>query len=384
MMGNLEELKNWFQQNFEHNLFGRYIHSKAIRSLLNQYSEKFEIEVIGYSVNNLPIYKMIIGNGAKKIMMWSQMHGNESTTTKAVFDLLKLLVADNKYSTTILKNCTLCIVPMLSPDGAMAYTRMNANEIDLNRDAQDLSQPESKVLRGLYNDFKPHYCFNLHDQRTIFNVGDTNRPATVSFLSPAEDEERTITITRKKSMEIIAVMNDMLQQVIPNQVGRYDDGFNINCVGDTFQSFGVPTILFESGHYQNDYEREKTREFIFYSLVEAIQYIAINDVTGIDKYEDYFNIPENNKLFLDIIYRAFPIIIDNLETKTDIGVFFKETLKNNKIEFIPQIEKTGDLSHLFGHKEFMENELQYRPMNIDQFKAAYLNSEKVLKLIKFL
>ena len=28
--------------------------------------------------------------------------------------------------------------------------------------------------------------------------------------------------------------------------------FNINCV-DKFQSLGVPTLLFEAGHYGNDY-----------------------------------------------------------------------------------------------------------------------------------
>ena len=66
-------------------------------------------------------------------------------------------------------------------------------------------------------------------------------------------------------MEVIAVMNDALQNIIPNQVGVYDDAFNLNCVGDTFQSENVPTILFEAGHYANDYAREKTRSlFIFH------------------------------------------------------------------------------------------------------------------------
>jgi hypothetical protein len=47
------------------------------------------------------------------------------------------------------------------------YTRLNANEVDLNRDSQNLTQPESKVLREIFDLFQPHYCFNLHDQRTI-------------------------------------------------------------------------------------------------------------------------------------------------------------------------------------------------------------------------
>jgi hypothetical protein len=42
------------------------------------------------------------------------------------------------------------------------------------------------------------------------------------------------------------------RKYIPGQVSRFDDGFNINCIGDKFQSH-VPTILFEAGHFQDDY-----------------------------------------------------------------------------------------------------------------------------------
>ena len=55
-------------------------------------------------------------------------------------------------------------------------------------------------------------------------------------------------------MAIIAELNEMLQEFIPGQVGRYDDGFNINCVGDTLQQLNIPTILFEAGHFPNDYK----------------------------------------------------------------------------------------------------------------------------------
>jgi murein tripeptide amidase MpaA len=44
---------------------------------------------------------------------------------------------------------------MLNPDGADMYTRLNANEVDLNRDSQNLTQPESKVLREIFDLFQP-------------------------------------------------------------------------------------------------------------------------------------------------------------------------------------------------------------------------------------
>src|SRR5690606_10363710 len=131
-------IKEWHTAYHEKHLNGRYIILNSIKGLLDSYTSTFKIEVIGFSVNNNPIHKILLGSGSKKVMMWSQMHGNESTTTKAVFDLLKLLSGNTEISNKILKNCTLCIIPMLNPDGAKAYTRVNANEIDLNRDAQSL------------------------------------------------------------------------------------------------------------------------------------------------------------------------------------------------------------------------------------------------------
>src|SRR5690606_38901597 len=115
----------------------------------------------------------------------------------------------------ILDACTLCVIPILNPDGARAYTRINANEMDLNRDAQALTQPESKVLRAVFDAFKPNFCYNLHGQRTIFSAGNTNKSAVVSFLSPSQDEACSLTPNRLVAMEIIAEMNNFLQELIP-------------------------------------------------------------------------------------------------------------------------------------------------------------------------
>jgi murein tripeptide amidase MpaA len=47
---------------------------------------------------------------------------------------------------------------MLNPDGAKSYTRVNANEVDLNRDSQNLTQPESRVLRTAFDLFQPDFA----------------------------------------------------------------------------------------------------------------------------------------------------------------------------------------------------------------------------------
>jgi hypothetical protein len=329
-------------------LFGRYITNKDIEKCFKKL-RKIKVEVIGNSVENRPIYGIKVGDGSIKILMWSQMHGNESTTTKALFDCLNLFESKNELSKNILENCTLYIIPILNPDGSQYYTRLNANKVDLNRDAQDLSQPESKVLRSKFNDFMPDYCLNLHGQRTIYGVGDTGKSASMSFLSPSQDEKRSITVNREKAMSIISSINEALQDLIPESIARYDDRFDLNCVGDTFQSLGIPTVLYEAGHVNNDYNREEIRESVFISLLTGLSVIA-NGINILNA-KDYFKIPENTKSFYDIIIRNAKIIPED-EMIVDIAIQYEEVLNNEKLIFKPKIEVISNLDEYFGHKEY--------------------------------
>ncbi|MCR8667617.1 DUF2817 domain-containing protein [Aestuariibaculum sp. M13] len=375
----LETIKSLYLNNKESRLSHRYITNNHIKPVLDSLNNQLNIECIGQSVLKDDIYAFKIGKGDKRILMWSQMHGNESTTTKAIFDLTNTLLSNDASVKHILEACTLYVIPILNPDGAKAYTRINANEVDLNRDAQNLTQPESLVLKAAFEAFKPHYCYNLHGQRTIFSAGRAEKSATISFLSPAQDQECTITPNRKVAMEIISVMNEALQKEIPGQVGVYDDAFNLNCVGDTFQSKNVPTILFEAGHFHDDYGREKTRELIYISYITSFDYIAKNNVSG-GNYEAYLEIPENEKLFLDVIIRNASI--------GDIGIMFQETLVDDEVVFIPKVDKIEDLKEFYAHKTIQANGLEVlnesgNPIKIgDENVFVIMNNEKISLISK--
>ena len=332
---------------------GRYIRQTDIQVLLDNLGTEFSLKEIGASVLGKLIHSIQFGNGSIRILAWSQMHGNESTTTKAVFDLLNYLSIHKEESLvqSILNNCSLCIIPMLNPDGAEAYTRVNANKIDLNRDAQNLSQPESRILNQLFKSFKPDFCLNLHDQRTIFSAGIRPEPAVLSFLTPSMDKDRQIFPSRIKSMQLISKLAQDLSELLPGKIGRYDDGFNINCTGDTFQSTKTPTILFEAGHFPGDYEREETRRYVFLSLISVLKSISERSFETI-AYQEYQEIPENEKLFNDIILRG----ANSENGVVDIAIQYKEILKDGKLAFLPKIEKIAPKIHKFSHKEiFCEN-----------------------------
>ncbi|TYP99050.1 zinc carboxypeptidase [Tenacibaculum adriaticum] len=342
---NLQFLEEIYPEIKEKSLFGKWITFSDIEPLFKSLSKVISYEILGTSEENRPIYKLKLGTGDKKILIWSQMHGNESTGTKAVFDFLNFIKEhkDDEIVQSILKECTIQIIPMLNPDGALAYTRVNAHNIDLNRDAVDKKAKESKLLRSVLDAFGPQFCFNLHDQRTIFGVEGTKNPATISFLAPSEEETRKITDGRKQTMNVIVAMNELLQKIIPNHVGRYTDEFYPTATGDNFQKLGHNTILIEAGHYPDDYNREEVRKFNFYALLQGVYHITIT--SDFKKHQSYFNIPNNNKDFFDVIHR--------FSKSNDIAFQYEDKIIENQFTSTLIKEKEGDLHGYYGHNEIV-------------------------------
>ena len=335
----------------EPKLKGKYIHLDVIFPLLESFKNVFEITEIGKSVQQRSIYQVQIGTGKTKILMWSQMHGNEPTTTKGLFDFFNFLSKDSELAQQIKNKYTLLCIPMLNPDGAFAYTRENANSVDLNRDAYLASQPEMKLLRILYEEFKPDYCYNLHDQRTIFGTEGFNLPATMSFLAPAFNKDRDYNEVRMKAIVIINKMNRALQEYIPYQIGRFDDSYNVNCTGDYFTTQNTPTILFEAGHFQMDYGRDESRKYVFISLLSSLLDNYENVIVD-NELDNYLRIPQNNKSFFDFIYKNVKIIDNSVEKIINFAAQYDEVLENNEIYFKAKISKVSDLEEYSGHTEY--------------------------------
>lgn len=373
------DLEKLFNQYKEQSLQGRYITLESIEPVLKKNNTNNQLEIIGKSVLDKPIYSYQIGSGKTRILLWSQMHGNESTTTKALFDFINLLNGGSELAKKFQNEFTFCCIPMLNPDGAKLYTRVNANKIDLNRDSKDLSQPESKVLRSIFESFKPDYCYNLHDQRTIFGVGSTGKPATLSFLAPSYNEAHEINDSRQKAINLIAGINDVLQEYISGQIGRFDDSFNINCIGDTFQYLGVPTVLFEAGHFSKDYFREETRKYVFMALISSFNILSENDIV-VNRTDKYLCIPQNKVVFNDFIYKNIKINYDGIEIITNFAAQYKEELIEGKLRFNAYIVKIGDLENHFGHIEYNANEALYQDNHnnvpvLDQKADFYLDNK---------
>ena len=365
----------------EQSVVDRYVTISDFESYIKK-SKLCDFNIEGGSVREQSIYSLTMGCGDVKVLMWSQMHGNESTSTKSIFDLINFFKTDHPIATQILKSCTIKILPILNPDGAQDYTRLNTNKVDLNRDAQQLSQPESIVLQDIFNDFKPDFCFNLHGQRTIFGIGYENIPATLSFLAPAVDEERSINSIREKAMQVVSVIYDDLKNDLKNGIGRYDDSFNINCVGDTFQAEGVPTILFEAGHFPKDYKRETTRFYFFNALVSGLKAISVNNYKNI-LISSYFEIPENKKCLVDVLIKN----VKHQDLFGQLGciqIQFEEILKENKVHFRPVVINISIDNDKRGHFEIDANGNEVLKSDLtalkvtDEIDLVFMKNQKYL------
>lgn len=367
-------LTDFRNPNFE----GRYLPYSKIQNYLKKLPALFNLKKEGFSVQNRPIFSITLGTGPIKVLAWSQMHGDESTSTKALLDFMEGIPKQDETLQKFCRELTLKIIPVLNPDGAVAYTRTNANGVDLNRDALDLSQPESQLLQRIGKEFNPDFAFNMHDQDPVYGIGETSKAAILSFLAPGIDREGTIGTARKRALQTIVGICRAIEEDIPGHVGRYKDEFNPNCMGEYFQLQGVSTILFESGHIQQDYRRERVRKYVFNAFVIALKDI-IKQAYKHYSTVDYFSIPRNKESFYDVIIRE----VIKSGKLVDIALQYREKLQDGHIQWIPEIKKIGGLKNYFGHREIQgyHREINGIPKEgcaiTDIMNEITLNNEKI-------
>jgi hypothetical protein len=348
-------LVNYSTMNFEQIYFpnpdfpNRYISPEKLFSYLQANLSDY-IQEIGKSYLEKPIYKLSVGNGDINVLAWSQMHGNESNATHAMLDLLITLDKAPELKKELFDKIKLDFIFMLNPDGSERWTRLNAVDIDLNRDFHNESSKEIKFLKSMAASKKYDYALNLHEQRTIFTT-DGVHPATLSFLAPSENVERTVTENRKKCMAVIASVYNHLKEMIPNQIGRYSDEFYPTSTGDNFIKAGMPTILFEGGHFVDDYTRKGTRKYYTVALYYALKAISeLNSET--DGWETYLDIPENKETHYDIVYRNVKLNTEH-ECILDVAVQYREIKEEGKddISFVPFVMEVGSVKQRKGWLE---------------------------------
>lgn len=362
------------------------LYHKILDSLIKVSDELFSSEVIGKSFKKQEIKLIRFGYGEIKILLWSQMHGDESTASMALLDLINLLNLRREFAEKLKSKISLYIIPVLNPDGAKMFERRNYQEIDINRDALRLQTPEGKILKKIRDDIQPDFAFNLHDQYSNYSVGKTGKPAAIAVLAPAFDYDRNINEIRKRAIQICVEIKDIIEKFYPGVVARYDDEFEPRAFGDNIQKWGSSTILIESGGYFNDLEKQEIRKMNFLALNGSIYSIAYNLYHSklIDR---YFEIPENERLFFDLLIKNVTIEKDSVEFLVDLGISYSEKFDSLRNRYIREYSVTdiGDLSTFSGFDTLEVKKLKleigkvYEKILTNFSQLKNLNPEELLK-----
>ncbi|MBI4417718.1 MAG: peptidase M14 [Ignavibacteriales bacterium] len=334
---------------------------------------QFNAAPIASSAEGRAIHLYTYGTGTTKILLWSQMHGDESTATMALIDLLNLVTftPDHPVVKTIHSHLTLFIVPMLNPDGAERFQRRTAQQIDMNRDALRLATPEALILKNLRDTHQPDFAFNLHDQEPRSTVGQSKEIAAIALLAPAVDEPNSETPTQQRARLVAARIAQAIEPLVPGHITRYDDTFEPRAFGDNIQKWGTSTILIESGGWRDDPEKMHLRTTNVVALLSAFLSIAQGDYLQANP-ALYESLPRNGKNLFDIIVRGAtfkagffvpPLVIDigiNIDAKIDsIG----------RVVPTATIVDLGDLSMFGALREFDGTGIRFDSTEIELEKT---------------
>ncbi len=282
----------------------KYPQVDSLLTLLSEnYPESFSYAQVGYSVERRPVNLMRIGTGDTRVLLWSQMHGDEPTATAALFDVFNYLCAnsDHEPARTILNELTILAVPMLNPDGAERFTRRNTQGIDINRDARDRQTPEGRLLFKLKHEYDPDFGFNLHDMSSRETVGETNQLLALALMAPPRNSNDDSNLTLRRAKQVTMSLVSALEPRLGGHIARYAADYMPRAFGDSMQNWGVSTILIESAGWfgASDAFLQQTN---FLALMAAFDVIARGDYLQIDP-AVYDDLPENERELYDLIVR---------------------------------------------------------------------------------
>ncbi|MEM7414394.1 MAG: M14 family zinc carboxypeptidase [Gemmatimonadota bacterium] len=266
--------------------------------------------VVGESAEGRSIPLLTYGSGPIPILLWSQMHGNESTATMALADMVRFFdeYGDDPLARTIAEGATVYMIPMLNPDGADRFQRRNAQGIDVNRDARRLQTPEGQVLKAVRDEVEPAFGFNLHDQAASLRVGDSNRGVAIALLAPAFNAARDVDPKRRRAMQVSSFLIDAMEPLVGDHIAKYDDTYNPRAFGDLMGAWGASTILIESGAWPRDPQKQYLRKTNFVGILLALGAIADGSYANYGP-EAYEALSFNGRRLTDLLIRGGTIAI---------------------------------------------------------------------------
>lgn len=214
------------------------------------------IETIGYSSKGRPINAYYFGSGPRVVMYTGAIHGNEIGTRYLMDRWVQDLEASAR---SIPSDKTVVVIPQLNPDGVASGSRVNARNVDLNRnfatsdwqkDITDvnnrpfpggggqspMSEPETRAIAALAQRLRPILIASYH---SIGGVVAGNQAGN--------------------SVSMAGVYSQLSgYQNVTGQTGETFDYSVTGTADDWYAAMGIPSLLVElSSHTSAQFERNQ-------------------------------------------------------------------------------------------------------------------------------
>ncbi len=323
----------------------RFTHAELWSALAPSLSSgALRTDTIGRSILGREIRSVSFGAGATRVLLWSQMHGDESTATMAIADIFRFLAeaAGDPLRERLARELTLVFVPMLNPDGAEVFERENAAGVDVNRDARNLSTPEARALKAVRDRLRPDFGFNLHDQGARTRAGRAGMQAAIALLAPPASSSQDYDAVRTRARLVAATIADAVGPELAGRVAKYDDSFNPRAFGDLMQQWGTSTVLIESGALPDDPQKQRLRALNVAAILSALDAIATGGYAAADP-DAYERLPYNAGGASDLVVVGGQLVLPGSPPmRLDVAINYDDPVARAG----PRVREVGDLRDL--------------------------------------
>ncbi|MGW9673006.1 M14 family zinc carboxypeptidase [Streptomyces koyangensis] len=231
--------------------------SAELRTLAERHPHTLDVETIGRSVDGRPLYTATAGTGPRKLLILTQMHGDEPLGTEAALRTLKKVAGPGRAARELREEVTIKVVPRVNPDGWERYhdpdfregidPRLNSHKVDLNRmfgpaPEYDLAlAPEAAAVHGVVDGFAPDLVLDYHHQVTY--ATPDGRMVTMSVLwSTHPGVAPEVAADGKRAA---AVVGDALADDPRSNVTLYPRSDTASTARNGLGLDGYPTLLLE-------------------------------------------------------------------------------------------------------------------------------------------
>ena len=194
---------------------------ESLEAVANTYPDIARTITLGYSVEGRPIVGLVLSDNVYNresdepaMRVLGAHHGDEWSSMEVALAVGQRLAEDyaaREDVQALLNEYEIWVVPVVNPDGTAAYSRRNANSVDLNRNYgltwtpglgkgnYPFSEPETQAMRMMAFQRSFHHSMSMHSGAT--NLGwvwnhTRDRTPDEAFLEDVSSRYQDINSTR--------------------------------------------------------------------------------------------------------------------------------------------------------------------------------------------